>query len=167
MLNRRLDAHSNRIETLEETVETLFDELEEERESRKAAERRAEELEDDLRNDISELDARTDMLQLVGNSDEMGPEQRTIALIQNLRQDALRKREKGRSAKASMSRVQAERALHFPDLDRTTFYTDMKRAARWVDNKNVLWYEPGELRLNLEAGDLPDAIRGHALNGGR
>lgn len=165
VLANRLEAHSNRMVHLEEQLEAVHDRLDEEREQRKNAEQRCAQLHEE----IQELKARTDMLQLVEESDELDATQRSIALIQNLRQDALRKQRSERPAKASLTREQAERALHFPDLDRTTFYSDMRRAERLVGDKNVLWYDndgDAELKLNLESGTLPDAIDGHAINTG-
>lgn len=165
-LSRRLEAHSSRMEALEEEIERVQEERDEEREKRKRAEAERDAAIEDIRDRIAELDARTDILQLVNNSDEMEPKQRSIALLQNLRQDALRKEGDGRRAVASLTRSQAERALHFPDQDRTTFYTDMRRAARLVGDDDVLWYDDDgdvELKLNLEKGSLPDAIDGHAI----
>jgi len=163
----RLEAHSTRIEALE-------DERAEVRKEREALRGEVEELrqeKEDLRAEIERLDARTDLLSLVGNSDEMTAKQRRIALIQHLKKAAEKERERGRDAKASMNKEEAEAALKYPDIDRTTFYDDLRKAPRLVGKNDVLWYESssgGEsrLKLNLENGGLPGDVVGHRRRNG-
>lgn len=161
----RLEAQSNRLNY-------LTNELEEAHEKRSLLREEIEELRDEnseLRAQITHLDERTDLLQLVQNSDELTGKQRSVALIQHLRRAAVRERDRGRDAKASVNRDEAERALQYPEVDRTTIYTDMQRAAKLVGNEDVLSYvsESGggsRLKMNLESGDL-DA-RFHTNNRG-
>lgn len=163
----RLEAHSKRIESLE-------DERDEVRKERDALRGEVEELRqenEDLRAEIERLDARTDLLSFVENSDEMTAKQRRIALIQHLKKAAEKERERGRDAKASMNKEEAEAALKYPDIDRTTFYDDLRKAPRLVGMNDVLWYESnsgGEsrLKLNLENGDLPGDVVGHPRRNG-
>lgn len=144
-LESRLDAQSEGLSALWD----LVDELQEENEQ--------------LRERVDELDARTDLLQVVEKADDLTARQRSIVLLQHLRRAADRKRERGQPAKASVDRDEAEAALKYPDVERTTIYTDMQRAARLVGNEDVCWYESGghgesRLKLNLEAGELPANI---------
>jgi predicted RNase H-like nuclease (RuvC/YqgF family) len=163
----RLEAHSKRIESLE-------DELEDVREERDALRGEVEDLRqenEDLRAEIERLDARTDLLSLVENSDEMTAKQRRIALIQHLKKAAEKARERGRDAKASMNKDKAEAVLKYPDIDRTTFYDDLRKAPRLVGKKDILWYDSssgGEsrLKMNLENGDLPGDVVGHRRGNG-
>lgn len=164
----RLEAHSNRFDNLEQELADAREERDDLREE--VTELREENRE--LREEIERLDARTDLLQLVDDSDDLDGEQRSTALIQHLRRAAERQRERGRDAKASVTREEAEEALHYPDVDRTTIYSDMERAERLVGNKDVLRYESStggasRLKLNLEAGDLPAGVgSGTSGNGG-
>ena len=161
-LNAIQDGHDNAWDA----IETLQDELKKVR----TEQRRLQESQDDLRDAVDHIDSRTDLLRLVENSNEMSGKQRSVALIQHLRRAAIRERERGRAAKASINREEAERALQYPDIDRTTIYTDMDRAERLVDDKEILWYEShsggdSRLKLNLEVGELPTKLS--AEHGGR
>ena len=150
-------------------IDDLREELQEEREER----RRLEEENDDLREQVEELQARTDLLRLVQSSDDLNGKGRAVALIQHLRRAAQKQRERGRDPKASVNREEAESVLHHPDVDRTTIYDDMRRAARLVGNEDVLKYDSASgggsrLKLNLEAGDLPSEVVGQqSSHGGR
>ena len=163
----RLEAHSKRIESLET-------ELDDVREERDALHDEVEDLwqeNENLRTEIERLDARTDLLSLVESSDEMTAKQRRITLIQHLKKAAETERERGRDAKASLNKEQAEAALKYPDIDRTTFYDDLRKAPRLVGKTDILWYESnsgGEsrLKLNLENGDLPGGVVGHRRRNG-
>jgi vacuolar-type H+-ATPase subunit I/STV1 len=165
-----------RVDALSKQVASLRDTLEEERERRVELE---EELDEErsrrreLQEKVERLSARTDLLRLVESSDQLTGEQRSVALLQHLRRAAERQRDHGREAKASVTRDEAERALQFPDVDRTTIYTDMERAARLVGDERIVRYASGSgggsrLELNLEAGDLPGEVAGRPTNhGGR
>lgn len=128
-------------------------------------EQRIEELEaqldrvDQLEDRVDEVDARTDMLELVDETDNMNAKQRSITLLQHLHAKASRRQERGQRAAATMDRDQAEDALHYPDLHRTTFFDDMERCARLVDDDAVCTYSDGELTLDLTKGQLDAAYK--------
>lgn len=161
--SERLDELEGQLNAIQEghdnawdAIEDLKDEIQEVR----TEQRRLQENQDELHNTVDHIDSRTDLLRLVENSDEMSGKQRSVALIQHLRRAAIRKRERGRAAKASVNREEADRALQYPDIDRTTIYTDMERAERLVADKEKLWYESrsggdSRLNLNLDVGELP------------
>lgn len=140
-----LARYDARIETLEDELEAKDAEIE------------------TLRDRLDEIDARTDMMRLVEDSSDLGPHQRSTALLQHMRQEALNT---SGDDQATINRDTAERVLHYPDIDRTTFITDMRRAAKLVGDEDVCWYEGREdgttrearLILDLEAGDLPTEI---------
>ena len=163
----RMEAHTTWIDALE-------DERDDARKERDALRGEVEEFQqenEDLRAEIERLDARTDLLSFVETSDEMTAKQRRIALIQHLKKAAEKERERGRDAKASMNKEEAEAALKYPDIDRTTFYDDLRKAPRLVGKKDVLWYKSnsgGEsrLKMNLENGDLPGDVVGHRRRNG-
>lgn len=168
-LEAKLEATRAGLEKAHDRIDDLHDDLADERDARRALEAENQE----LREEIERLDARTDLLRLVEDSDDMTGEQRSVALLQHLRRAAEHERDRGRAAKASVNREEAEEALHYPDVDRTTIYDDLRRAVRLVGNEDVVTYvsdSGGEsrLRLNLEAGDLPKDVVGRPTNrGGR
>ena len=160
-LRAKVEGFRDGLRSAWEAIDRLEEQLEEERVQR----RRVEAQNEDLRDQVEHLAARTDLLRLVENSDKLTAKQRSVALIQHLRRAAEKQRDRDRQAKASMNREEAERALQYPAIDRTTIYNDMRRAARLVDNQDVLRYvsaSGGEsrLRLSLEAGRLPGEITG-------
>ena len=166
-IEARLEAHSKRIETLEDEL----DDVRTERDTLRGEVEALQQENKDFRAEIERLDARTDLLSLVENSDEMTAKQRRIALIQHLKKAAEKERERGRDAKASLNKEEAEAALKYPDIDRTTFYDDLRKAPRLVGKKDVLWYEGGtggesRLKMNLENGDLPGGVVGHRRRNG-
>ena len=166
-LHAKLESFRDGLENAWESLDSLEAQLTEERAERRRLEAEIE----DLRSDVESLDARTDLLRLVEQSDEMTGKQRSVALVQNLRRAAKKERDRGRQAKASVDREEAERALQHPNVDRTTVYDDMRRAARLVGNEDVVTYVSASgggsrLQLNLEAGDLPNRIVGHRSNNG-
>lgn len=142
-------------------IDGLKEHLEEEREARQ----RLEEANESLQEEIARLDARTDLLRLVESSDDMDAKQRRVALIQHLKQAAERNRSRDRDAKASVNRNEAEAALQYPDINRTTIYDDLRKAPGLVQDEDVLWYESSSggnsrLKLDLENCDLPGEIVG-------
>lgn len=166
-LNAKLETFRDGLQSAWEAIDDLEEQLQAEREER----RRLEDENEELREEIERLDSRTDLLSLVENSDEMTAKQRRIALIQHLKKAAERERERGREAKASVNKDEAEAALQYPDISRPMFYDDLREAPKLIDNKDVLWYESksgGEsrLKLNLEKGDLPGSIRGSDTEAG-
>jgi len=166
-LEAKLETFQEGLGNAWDAIDDLEEQLEEEREER----RRLEEENEDLQDEIERLDARTDLLALVENSDEMTAKQRRVTLIQHLKKAAEQERERGRDAKASVNKDEAEAALRYPDIDRTTIYDDLRKAPGLVGKKNVLWYESssgGEsrLKLNLERGDLPGGVVGQRTRNG-
>lgn len=152
-----VDAIRTRLGNLEDEMGELQEELDEERQERQ----RLEEENDELREEIERLDARTDLLRLVENNDEMDAQQYAAALVQHLKQAAERERERGREAKASVDHDEAEAALKYPDVKRTTIYKYMTDAVDLIGDEEILWYEsPGygeaRLKMNLENGEIGD-----------
>jgi chromosome segregation ATPase len=162
-----------KLRTLQQGLEAAWDaidDLEEDLEAEREERRRLEQKNEDLREEIEELHSRTDLLRLVESSDKMDAKQRRVALIQHLQKAAERERDRGRKAMASVNWEGALSALQYPDIDRTTVYTDLREAPGLVGNENVLWYESGSggnsrLKLNLERGELPAGLLGkHVSN---
>lgn len=120
----------------------------------------------DLERTVEALEARTDLLSLVENSDAMDGMERSIALLQHLQRKAEKEAKRGRSKSAAIDKDAAEEALHHPDIDRTTYYSDFRRCERLVGDERVCYYEggsPARLVLNLENGDVPPKF---STNGG-
>ena len=168
-LEARVEALSRNLMAVEEELEETKAELAREREAR---------IEGDETNQerIAEVEQQTDLLSLVDEADVLRPKQKAGILIQNLHRKAKKKQQKGRKPQASLDREGAENVLQNIEQDRTTFYTDMERAARMVGADNdVLRYESKPsgsiLVLNLEKGQLPGSVDGVKLhadaNGGR
>lgn len=161
VLENRLEAHSNQFDNLRE-------QLQKEQEQRHQLERELQQKDErisELEDKVARLDSRTDLLDLVQSSDKMDGEQRSTALIQHLHKKAQTQRDRSEPMMASVNRDQAEAALQYPEVDRTTIYRDMERAVRLVGNEAVLWYDSasgGEsrLKLNLETGVLPAKFTG-------
>lgn len=166
-LYARLDAHSSQLTDLHEKLHDAREERDVLRGELESVQREN----DELREKLARLDARTDLLSVIEEADKMEAKQRSVVLIQHLKREAERKRENGRDAKASVDRKDAARALQFPDLHRTTIYSDMRRAAEMVDDENVLRYaknsgDKRRLELDLEAGELPGNVIGRNVNHG-
>jgi len=145
----RLD---NRIDELEDGQRELREKNQDLREANKR-----------LRGRIAELEKRTDLLDLVQQSDEMDGMQRSVALLQHLRRKAGQEGERGRTTSAAVDREAAMEALHHPTVDRTTIYDDFRRCERLVGDTDVCHYDGGQdarLVLNLENGDVPAEIGG-------
>lgn len=155
--HKRLDAQAAQIED-------LMDALAAEREERSRIENelhvRDEQIAD-LQDEVSRLDSRTDLLELVDDAEELDGTQRATVLIQHLHQKAKARERRDKPPTAKIDREGAEDALHYPsDLDRTTFYKDMDRAARLVGDDDILEYDEGWLTLDLEGGSLPSRFTG-------
>jgi len=160
-----LEAHSSQLAHLREELHDAREEQDVLRETIESLQREN----DELREEIARLDARTDLLTVFEEVDQMEAKQRSVVLIQHLKREAERKRGNDRDAKAAVDRKEAARALQFPDLHRTTIYSDMRRAAEMVDDENVLRYaknsgDQRRLELDLEAGDLPGNVVGRNVN---
>lgn len=157
-LAQRVDRLSDRLWDLEDENATLRDEVADLR--KQLANRDA--VIERLSERIDGLDRRTDLLQLVEQADEMDGTQRSAALLQHLKRKA-EARSDGEPARAAVDREQADEALHYPDVERTTIYRYMERAARLVGNRDVCWYDNGELVLDLDhphGGRVVNAITG-------
>lgn len=147
-----LAAYDARIDELEEQVDSKDDRIEV------------------LESRVEELESRTDMLRLVEDSDQLDGEQRSAALLQHLH----RKATNGSGAdRAAVTREKAEEVLHFPDIHRTTYISDMERCVDLVGDESVCWYEgrdggpsrEARLILDVDGEELPgDAAT--KLNGG-
>lgn len=147
-----------RVDALSTQLTGVREELHSEREERRDLERQLEERDERISNleaEIARLDARTDLLRLVENADEMDAKQRSTALVQHLHSKAKARERRDERPAAAVNRDEAEEALRFPAVERTTIYRDMERAERLVGDKAVLEYADGELVLDLEAGSLP------------
>ncbi|WP_229380519.1 hypothetical protein [Haloarcula marismortui] len=84
----------------------------------------------------------------------MSGKQRAVTLVQHLHRAAKARERRAEPPAATVDRDEAEEALHYPNIDRTTIYRDMERAARLIDG-DALQYTNGKLRLDLDAGSLP------------
>lgn len=167
-VKERLGVLEAKLGSFQEALDNAWDNITELRKEKNELQKELQERDDRidrLEDKIARLDARTDLLELVESANELDAEQRSTALIQHLKQAAERQRDREGEAMASVTPSEAEAALHHPDVDRTTIYTDMQRAVRLVGNENVLWYENNgygntRLKLNLEAGELPRKFTG-------
>ncbi|WP_318249584.1 hypothetical protein [Haloarcula argentinensis] len=149
-LEARLDALSTQVSGLREELHEERDEREELEDELAARDERIDELEAE----VARLDARTDILEVVENADKMTGKQRAVTLVQHLHRAAKARERRDEPPAATVDRGEAEEALHYPNIDRTTIYRDMERAARLI-NGSALQYENGELRLDLDAGSVP------------
>lgn len=149
-----------------------------------ALEERIEELEqrldrfEQLADRVDDIDERTDIMQLVDESDDLSGRGRSLRLLQHMQRKASRQ---GLS-KIALTKEQAAEALHYPDLDRTTYYSDLRRCARLIGDRDICWYENDEegnldeacvvldyeqFQLAASAGDVPaDVVNSTATDGG-
>lgn len=102
---------------------------------------------------IDELDERTDIMTLVEEAEDVAPKQRRTMLLLHMKKMAEDRAHNGKKKSFTVTQEQANEALHAPDIDRTTFYTDFRKIEEWVGNKNVCQYisdTGGESRLELD-----------------
>lgn len=92
---------------------------------------------DVLEEKVAEIDARTDIMQLVETVEEMSAEAKSIRILQHMQ----RKAEQTDAAVIRQDKSAVEECLHYPDQHRTTFYSDMERCAALLDDEDVCWYE--------------------------
>jgi chromosome segregation ATPase len=145
-----------RFQALATKLGALEDDLQEERDRRADLEATVDEQAETisrLQQRVAELDDRTDMLSLVEDADQADGQQRSAALIQHLVRAAQRREQRDEPPRQAVDRAEAEQALHYPDVDRTAIYHDMQRAERLFGDEAVLWYDDGELKINLEAAE--------------
>jgi len=142
-------------------LDNRIDELEDRVETQQATIEHQQEAIDRLERENEELRARTDLLSLVEDSEEMDGFQRSVTLLQHLQNKAQQEAGRGRSESAAVDHDKALEALHHPGVDRTTVYSDFQRAERLVGDTDVCRYDggrPARLILNLENGDLPTDV---------
>lgn len=114
----------------------------------------------DLEAEVERLDSRTDMLRLVEDADQLDAKQRSATLLMHLRRKA-----ENSDGTSAVNHDQAEEAMHFPEVHRTTIYSDMERCEDLVGDEDVCSYTPKSegttdealLRLNLNNGSIPGA----------
>lgn len=102
---------------------------------------------------IDELDERTDIMTLVEEAEDVSPKQRRTMLLLHMKKMAEDRARNGKKKSFTVTQEQANEALHAPEIDRTTFYTDFQKLEEWVGNKNVCKYisdTGGESRLELD-----------------
>lgn len=149
----------------ESLADHLMDDLVALEETVEALEERLDSV-DELKQRVERLEERTDMLQLVDQADHADAEQRRMALIQ----DAIRDYEQHGRAAVTYNREDVDDTLHHPDVERTTLYNDMRKAAAAVPD-DVAEYVPkkhsntgeAELRFDfsgIEAVDASTLIEG-------
>lgn len=153
-LESQIDGILDRVEMLEKRVDDLEDENDSLRDQLDAERRQRKELKRDLDARIGELDNRTDMMRHVEDAEQSSGERRAVALLQHLRRKAEKKRREGDEPKVRIDREQAASALHHPEIDRTTYYDDMRRVSRFVGDADACWYDGGELYLDLTNGPV-------------
>ena len=158
------------IAKLETRIERLEAENQQLREQVADLQERADSI-DRLRQRVDEVDARTDLLQLVNDADEMSAEQRSITILQHMHT----KIQRTRIDRCAMTVDDVRECLRYPGLDRTTFYSDMRRCERLVDDQDVCWYagdgvgdrDDACVVLALDNGDLPAEYRPGGGGGGQ
>jgi FtsZ-binding cell division protein ZapB len=145
---------------IEERLEFLHDQLIElecrvdqlEKENKKLREDR-----DRFQERLNAVDARTDVLNLARNAENVDHKQRRAALLLNLKRNA----EKKTPPVSTLTQSDAETALQHPDIDRTTYYNDFRKLEQAVGNKHVLEYVTegsgsSHLKLDLRRQPLVD-----------
>jgi len=125
-----------------------------------ALEERVERLEHDheelaeLRERVTELEERTDMLRLIEDSDELDGRQRSAALFQH----AVEKiQASDRLEQVRVDRDMAEEWLHYPNVDRTTLYSDLQRLERLAPALATYHDGDGEVTIDLTDRD-PETV---------
>jgi hypothetical protein len=152
----------NAMQALRRQIQRLEEELEELRDEN--ARLQAEIERESRRND--ELDARTNLIDLVEASDDADGRQRSVALLQHCSNKLDADED---TQRVVLDHDDADDALHYPDVERTTIYRDMDRAARFVGDEDVAHYDDGDLTIDVRDADgvLEAAIAEHATEGSR
>jgi len=144
---------------MSDTDQYLFDQLHELEQRIEAVEAENER----LRERVADLDAKTDIMEIVDEVDDMSGRERSIRIIQHLH----RKIQRHEHDRAALTRPQVEECLHHPDVARSTIYSDMRRCARLIDDEELCWYagdgagsrDEAAIVLDLDGGELPDRYR--------
>lgn len=163
-LEQRVDRLEDIVDSLANSNGHLRDQLEDERQRRQDVEARLTAVE----NELDSLDELTDLLTDVRQNAADDQERRIAIILRTLYEDAA-SRPAGEPARAAMSAKEAwnnvSRAVH-----RTQSYDDLRRAADLVGDTDVCWYDedgdPQQLVLDLDAGEPPAAVAGHAIRPG-
>ncbi len=111
---------------------------------------------DDLTERVERLEERTDMLRLIEDADKLDADQRRAALWQH----CVREAHAARTNQTVLAHADVERALHHPDVHRTTLYEDMRQVAAHTP-EGVAEYTPArdapsgnsELQVDLSIVD--------------
>lgn len=162
----RLVALENRLDAYERRLKQAEEELQEKDRVIAAKDERIDEL--DAR--VEALEDRTDLLDRVEKASALKPEERAAVLIQTLYAKAQRN-----DGKASIDASGAVDALG-GEVSRTLMYGEsgvFQRAVDLVGDEDVLWYKKenrasnrnSRLLLDLDEGDLPDAVAGREITG--
>lgn len=155
----------DRIDDLEDGLDHLSDELidiqleyEAELEQQSATIETQQQTINRLKERVDELDERTDMLRVIEKADQSDYEQRTATLLMHLRRNVESEVDRGRDPIASLTKEDARHALHDPDIDRTTYYSDFERAVRWVGDTEICRKaeKNGNTRLILDLQGVDD-----------
>jgi len=125
---------------------------------------------DELEARVADLEERTDMLRLIEDSDDLTAKQRSTALIQHAFQEV---RNNDRT-QVTFDRDRAAEILHYPDVDRTTIYSDMERCQRLIGDKDICQYfkksqtdtDAAELRFDLTSIGDRDVDASTLVRGG-
>jgi predicted nuclease with TOPRIM domain len=161
------DSIRDEVERLDDGLNGLFNKVSELSDRVEELEAEADEKDTrirDLEAEVRRLEARTDLIRVVEQADDMTGKQRSITLLQHLQKAAQRNSDNDDAVtgdgRASVTREQAEIALQHPDVDRTTIYDDMRRAVRLVGDEDVCYYDSdrdggSQLVLDVTNGDLP------------
>lgn len=113
---------------------------------------------DELETELAEVRESTNLLRMLKKQNQPRAEQAKAALILDLKRKAERRVDRhDKRPVASLDRDAADDVLHHPDVHRTTINKWMKRAAESVDS-DVLQYESGKLKINLQVGELPNQV---------
>lgn len=143
----------NRVAELEEMLDLAITEI-------NALEEQVDELQsvddglEEVTERVDEIDDRTNLLKIAEESDTLDGPERSRVLLQHLKEKAENQTSEGRVAVASINKKEAETALRYPPIDRTTYFSDMRRAAQLVGDGDLCYYDDGVLTLDLEQGSL-------------
>jgi hypothetical protein len=116
-----------------------------------------------LRERVNDLDAKTDIMEIVDEVDDMSGRERSVRIIQHLH----RKVQRHDHDRAALTRDQVEECLHHPDVARSTIYSDMRRCERLIGDESVCWYagdgvgarDETAIVLDLDGAELAGEFR--------
>jgi len=120
---------------------------------------------DDLEERVARLEERTDMLRLIEEADQLDVDQRRAALWQH----CVREARDARHGVIALDHDDVERVLHYPEVHRTTLYTDMREVADAIDAEGVARYVPqdegetDEALLRVDLSRIDQAVDASTL----